>query len=297
MTLRILISNDDGFRAQGIHSLAAAAAAAGHEVAVVCPDRERSASGHGLTLQEPIRVEHLGAPFGAGIEAWCCSGTPSDCVKLALGHLLSEPVDLVLTGINHGLNVGCDVLYSGTVAAAMEGSIHGLPAMAVSSHGWQRPSLDSGAEQVVTMARHLLTAGWPAGLLLNVNLPDAASAGNRRVRWCRPCSRNSRDAVEVSTTADGRVAYNLKLAATLEPCTADAGPRHWPTDRSCAAAGDIAVTPLQPQLFWQGALSELPTLEQRPWQHSASAMDALQQPEAGGQPHQMGHQHLGVAQY
>lgn len=297
MTLRILISNDDGFCAQGIRSLATAAAAAGHEVAVVCPDRERSASGHGLTLQEPIRVEPLGAAFGAGIEAWCCSGTPSDCVKLALGHLLSRPVDLLLTGINHGLNVGCDVLYSGTVAAAMEGTMHGLPAMAVSSHSWQRRHLDSGAEQVVAMAQHVLAAGWPAGLLLNVNLPDAASAGNRHVRWCRPCTRNSRDAVEVSTTPDGRTACNLKLAATLEPCTAAAGPRHWPTDRGCVASGVVAVTPLQPQLFWQGDVSELPTLDQRPWQHSAGTMDALQQPEAGGQPHQMGHQHLGVAQY
>ena len=297
MTLRVLISNDDGFCAQGIRSLARVAAAAGHEVAVVCPDRERSASGHGLTLQQPIRVEHLGAAFGAGIEAWSCSGTPSDCVKLALGHLLPSPIDLVLAGINHGLNLGCDVLYSGTVAAAMEGTMYGLPAMAVSSHSWQPRYLHCGAEQVVALAQHALATGWPAGLLLNVNLPDAASPGHQRIRWCRPCVHSSRDTIELSTTPDGRAAYALKLAATRELCMDDAGPAGWPTDRGCVASGGIAVTPLQPQLFWRGAVSDLPTLDQGPWHHSASAMDALQQPEAGDQSHQMGHEHLGVAQY
>ena len=131
--LRILISNDDGVFAEGIKALAMEAARRGHRVTVVCPDQERSATGHGLTLQSPIRAERADGLFGEGITAWACSGTPSDCVKLGLGKLLETPPDLVLSGINHGPNLGSDVMYSGTVAAAMEGTIEGLPGMAISS--------------------------------------------------------------------------------------------------------------------------------------------------------------------
>ncbi|MFO8236805.1 MAG: 5'/3'-nucleotidase SurE, partial [Prochlorococcaceae cyanobacterium] len=113
--LRILISNDDGVFAGGIRTLANAANARGHHVTVVCPDQERSATGHGLTLQTPIRAERADELFDDGISAWACSGTPSDCVKLALFSLLDEWPDLVLSGINHGPNLGTDVLYSGTV--------------------------------------------------------------------------------------------------------------------------------------------------------------------------------------
>ncbi|NBW63065.1 MAG: 5'/3'-nucleotidase SurE [Synechococcaceae bacterium WB4_1_0192] len=129
--MRILISNDDGVFADGIRTLAAAAASRGHQVTVVCPDQERSATGHGLTLQTPLRAERADALFAPGITAWACSGTPSDCVKLALFALLEEWPDLVLSGINHGPNLGTDTLYSGTVSAAMEGTIEGLPALAV----------------------------------------------------------------------------------------------------------------------------------------------------------------------
>ena len=124
--LRILISNDDGVFADGIRTLAAAAVARGHHVSVVCPDQERSATGHGLTLQTPIRAERADELFADGVRAWACSGTPSDCVKLALFALLDEWPDLVLSGINHGPNLGTDVLYSGTVSAAMEGTSEGL---------------------------------------------------------------------------------------------------------------------------------------------------------------------------
>ena len=130
--LRILICNDDGVFAAGIQALAAEAAARGHQVTVVCPDQERSATGHGLTLQTPLRAERADQLFAPGVTAWACSGTPSDCVKLALFRLLEEPPQLVLSGINHGPNLGTDVLYSGTVSAAMEGTIEGYPALAVS---------------------------------------------------------------------------------------------------------------------------------------------------------------------
>ena len=104
--LRILISNDDGVFAEGIRTLALSAASRGHKVTVVCPDQERSATGHGLTLHSPIRAEKADKLFGKGIKAWGCSGTPADCVKLALNELLDQKPDLILSGINHGPNLG-----------------------------------------------------------------------------------------------------------------------------------------------------------------------------------------------
>ena len=107
--LKILLSNDDGVFAEGIRTLAAAAVNRGHQVTVVCPDQERSATGHGLTLQAPIRAEKANELFENGVEAWGCNGTPADCIKLALNELLTNKPDLVLSGINHGPNLGTDV--------------------------------------------------------------------------------------------------------------------------------------------------------------------------------------------
>ena len=131
-SLNILISNDDGIFADGIRSLAKKALKRGHNVTVVCPDQERSATGHGLTLQSPIRVENADALFEKGIKAWGCSGTPADCVKLALSELLENKPDIVLSGINQGPNLGTDIFCSGTVAAAMEGTLENIPSMAIS---------------------------------------------------------------------------------------------------------------------------------------------------------------------
>jgi 5'-nucleotidase len=129
--MKLLISNDDGIFSLGVRTLANTLAEAGHEVTVVCPDRERSATGHGLTLHDPIRAEVVTGIFHPSVTAWSCSGTPADCVKLALGALLDEFPDFVLSGINHGSNLGTDVLYSGTVSAAMEGMIEGIPSVAL----------------------------------------------------------------------------------------------------------------------------------------------------------------------
>ena len=130
--LNILISNDDGVFAEGIRALAKSAQKRGHKVTVVCPDQERSATGHGLTLQSPLRVERADELFGEDVKAWGCSGTPADCVKLALSELLDHKPDLVLSGINHGPNLGTDIFCSGTVAAAMEGTLENVPSMAIS---------------------------------------------------------------------------------------------------------------------------------------------------------------------
>lgn len=173
--MRLLVSNDDGIFALGIRTLANTLAAAGHDVTVVCPDRERSATGHGLTLHQPIRAEVVEGIFDPAVAAWSCSGTPSDCVKLALHALLDSRPGAVLSGINHGPNLGTDVLYSGTVSAAMEGAIEGVPSMAMSLADFTHQNFQVAAD----FARAFLTgetnvaAAWLAEpVLLNVNVPN-----------------------------------------------------------------------------------------------------------------------------
>ncbi|MEW6498137.1 MAG: 5'/3'-nucleotidase SurE, partial [Cyanobacteriota bacterium] len=169
--MKLLISNDDGIFSLGIRTLADTLAKAGHDITVVCPDRERSATGHGLTLHDPIRAENVESIFHPAVKAWSCSGTPSDCVKLALGALLEGPPDFVLSGINHGSNLGSDILYSGTVAAAMEGVREGIPSVALSlaSHACQE------FQSAATFAQNLITQlsknPLPEVMLLNVNVP------------------------------------------------------------------------------------------------------------------------------
>ncbi len=150
--MRLLISNDDGVFAEGIQCLANTLAIAGHQVTVVCPDRERSATGHGLTLHDPIRAEPVTGIFEESIKVWACSGTPADCVKLALGALVNHKPDFVLAGINHGPNLGTDVLCSGTVSAAMEGLLEKIPSMALSLADFTNRNFEIGA----TFARDFL---------------------------------------------------------------------------------------------------------------------------------------------
>src|SRR3982750_1830000 len=167
--MRFLVTNDDGILAHGIECLCAAAEPLG-EVTVVAPDREQSATSHSLTLHHPLR------PIRRGERRWQVDGTPTDCVMLALEALMPERPDFVLSGINHGHNMGEDVLYSGTVAAAMEGLALGIPAIAFSFAGGDlRADLTHLREQVrviTPLLKHLTSLpAFPAHTLLNINLP------------------------------------------------------------------------------------------------------------------------------
>jgi 5'-nucleotidase len=173
--MRLLIANDDGIFAQGIRTLANTLAGAGHQVTVVCPDRERSATGHGLTLHDPIRAEIVEGIFRPEVKAWSCSGTPSDCVKLALGALLPEPPEFVLSGINHGANLGTDILYSGTVSAAMEGAIEGIPSLAFSLTSFTSREFQAGADFAVKLLQQLAAHPLPEPILLNINIPAVSA--------------------------------------------------------------------------------------------------------------------------
>jgi 5'-nucleotidase len=168
--LKILISNDDGIFALGVRALANTLAQAGHQVTVVCPDQERSATGHGLTLHQPIRAENINSIFHPQVTAWSCSGTPSDCVKFALSAVLENHPDLVLAGINHGANLGTDILYSGTVSAAMEGLLEGIPSIAFSLNSFVAKDFTIAAAIALDLVNQLSQLDH-SPVLLNVNIP------------------------------------------------------------------------------------------------------------------------------
>jgi len=166
--MKILVTNDDGINAAGLLALAEAMAELG-EVAVVAPDRERSAIGHALTLHHPLRAESRGAG------RFAVDGTPTDCVNLGIHSLLDFKPDLVVSGVNRGGNLGDDVTYSGTVSAALEATLMGIPALAVSlvTDG---PGVNyaAAAEVALRIARQVLRQGLPADTFLNINVPDRA---------------------------------------------------------------------------------------------------------------------------
>jgi 5'-nucleotidase len=169
----ILVSNDDGIHSEGIRALATALADLG-EIVVVAPDRERSAVSHSLTLHRPLRVEPLGPA------RYAVDGTPTDCVNLAVNGILGRRPALVVSGINQGANLGDDVTYSGTVSAAMEGTLLGIPSIAISLIGRGDFRFDTAAAFARRLTGWVLERGLPADTLLNVNVP--APADGRPVR-------------------------------------------------------------------------------------------------------------------
>lgn len=178
----ILLTNDDGIYAEGINALRRVMEEVeGAEVWAVAPDRERSASGHAITFHRPLFP--LPADIaGARVPCYSVSGTPADCAKLAMEALLPRKPDLVISGINHGYNVGTDVFYSGTVSAALEGPILGVPAIAVSMEARRSASFELAAQFTRSLALKVLAEGLPEGTLLNVNVPAVEADALRGVR-------------------------------------------------------------------------------------------------------------------
>ncbi len=171
--MKILISNDDGISALGIQSLMEVLCKE-HEVYVVAPDRERSAAGHSLTLHTPLRVEELESRFGAK-RIWVTTGTPGDCVKIAINAILAEneKPDIIISGINHGPNLGTDILYSGTVSCAMEGAMLGYPAIAMSLASMTPEPIYflSAAKFLLKFLKQIEKMKFPKNTILNINTP------------------------------------------------------------------------------------------------------------------------------
>lgn len=179
----ILVSNDDGVRARGLTKLVQALGKVGR-VVVVAPDQQRSAASHSLTLHRPLRIEKVRR------NVYAVDGTPTDCIMLGLHAILKQRPDLIVSGINHGANLGDDVHYSGTVSAAFEGGIMGIPSVAVSLIGSGGRHFAKAGEIAAAVARRVLREGLPPGIILNVNVPDLPPEKVLGVRFTKQGKRN-----------------------------------------------------------------------------------------------------------
>ncbi|MDP3560196.1 MAG: 5'/3'-nucleotidase SurE [Legionellaceae bacterium] len=228
--MRILVSNDDGVFAPGIKALAESMAKIS-EVVVVAPDRNRSGASNSLTLTRPIRLKQLDNGF------YSVEGTPTDCVHLALTGFIQPGVDIVMSGINDGANLGDDVLYSGTVAAAMEGRYLGLPAIALSMVGENIQNYDTAAEIARRLVLQLRTANIPSQTILNVNIPDVPLSEIVGFEITRLGTRHSAEPVVRQTDPRGRPIYWIGPPGM----EADAGPG---TDFYAVNQKKVSITPL-----------------------------------------------------
>ena len=209
--MRILVTNDDGIMAPGLQSLARTAAKAGHEVYIAAPNQQRSAASHCITLGKYMVAEEMQFP---GIcRAWSIEGMPADCVSLALRHLCKD-VDVVLSGINHGYNAGMqDVIYSGTVAAAMEGAMIGKRALAVSLAPERDDTYDLAAELAIEIMERTYPASLPDYSIININYPGTDKALGVRAVPLRFMRYDSY--YDETRMPDGRMAY--KIMGDIEP--------------------------------------------------------------------------------
>ena len=228
--MKILVSNDDGVHADGIRILSEALRQIA-DVVVVAPDRNHSGASHSLTLENPLRLESLTHNGFIAVK-----GTPTDCVHLAVNALLNPLPDMVVSGINHGANLGDDVIYSGTVAAATEGRHLGLPAMAVSLVGSEH--FASAAHYACRLVQGLMRNPLPADQILNVNVPDLPLAQIKGIRVTRLGCRHPAEAVIVEQDPRGRPIYWIGPPGASQ----DAGEG---TDFAAVEAGYVSITPLQ----------------------------------------------------
>lgn len=205
--MRILLTNDDGIYAAGIHALLPVLAELG-EVSIVAPDRERSATGHGITVHQPLRVEQYCIPDST-VCAWMVDGTPADCVKIAIQALLPVKPDLVVSGINLGSNLGTDVLYSGTVSAAVEGVILGVPSVAVSLTEFKNADFSCAAQTAKGLIIKMLKNGLPPNTLLNINVPPGQAKDLKGVAVTKLGNRQYENTFERREDPRGRVYYWL----------------------------------------------------------------------------------------
>ena len=256
--MRVLLTNDDGIQASGLHALRRALLGLdGIELAVIAPDANRSASARSITTRSPLWVEEVG--FADGTTGFATDGTPVDCVRFGTLGLLDFEPELIVSGINHGANLGDDITYSGTVAAALEGIVLGLPAIAVSQQSrrgemdfragdaWARSDFEQAAAFVARVVEELEHVPMPEGTLLNVNCPAGEVRG---ARACRLGKRIYRDRLELTEETGGRRRY--RIYGDDPTYREEDG-----TDFAAIADGCIAVTPLHFDLTDRAAIETL----------------------------------------
>ncbi len=242
--MRLLISNDDGISAPGIQVLSERMKSLG-KVTIVAPDQNRSGASNSLTLESPVRLRKTGE------RTWSVSGTPTDCVHIALTGLLKKDPDMVISGINAGANLGDDVIYSGTVAAAMEGRFLGLPAIAVSLVFSGRPEhYSTAAEAVAFLVGRLRLDPLPADTILNINVPDLPWEQIKGFEVTRLGHRHRAEPVVQTTDPRGQPMYWIGPAGPGQ----DAGPG---TDFDAVRRGYISITPIHVDLTRYQALEQV----------------------------------------
>src|SRR5215216_1288456 len=243
---RILVTNDDGVHAEGIRLLAETLAPLG-DITVVAPIQEASAIGHALTLRRPLRIDTIGERIFA------IDGTPTDCVNIAITHVLHGNPDLIVSGINKGWNLGDDVTYSGTVSGALEGALLGIPAIAVSTQNFHRRNdfeFESSARAAALVAELVLERGMPKFTFLNINVPHGSNKGFRVTVQAK---RNH------ITVVDERIDPRKRPYYWIEEGENDWEP-HDRSDYQAVRDGYISITPLQPDMTAHDALKYLEEL-------------------------------------
>ena len=237
--MKILVSNDDGVLAEGLWILVKELRSIA-QVVVVAPDREQSAIGTAVTLRQPLRAQKM-RPVVPGVETYSVEGTPADSVILALDKLAKGKIDLVVSGINHGSNLGDDVLISGTVGAALQGYLHGLPAVAISVAFGDNLHLDNAARLAALLVKKIDTNALPTNTFLNVNLPNLPLTEIKGARVTRLASESHTDTVEESH--DGRRRYYWLIRQGINKDTDNK------TDIWAIEQGNISITPLHTSLL------------------------------------------------
>ncbi|WIF94723.1 5'/3'-nucleotidase SurE [Caminicella sporogenes] len=246
--MKVLVTNDDGIFAEGIYKLAKKLSEK-FDVYVVAPDRQRSATGHAITMHHPLRVNKVKF-FDTDILAWAVNGTPTDCVKLGIEAILDIKPDIIISGINDGPNLGTDVLYSGTVSAAIEGAIHGFKSLAISMVSKKDIDYDFGADFSLKIAEKLLEKELPNNTLLNINIPD--------------CSRQEVKGIKVTTLGIRR--YKNSFIKRIDPRGQE---YYWlggeivkeiqneTSDIACVEDNYISITPIHFDLTKFEAIEEI----------------------------------------
>jgi 5'-nucleotidase len=243
--MKILVSNDDGIHSPGIHILAEALKELG-EVSVVAPDRERNAVGHALTLHKPLRADEIKKNY------FSLNGTPTDCINWGVLHLMMKsPPDLIVSGINKGANLGDDVTYSGTVSAAIEGTLLGIPSIAVSQLGPPPYEFKAASVFAVKIAKQVLSEGLPKDILLNVNVPNLPIEKIKKIKLVSLGRRVYEDnAIIEKVDPRGRKYY--WIGGTSIVWEDKSG-----TDNDAVKGHHVSVTPLHLDLTHYGILKKI----------------------------------------
>ena len=247
--MRVLVVNDDGIHAKGLRTIAAALKKK-HDVTVVAPDSERSAASHAITLQRPLRVSRAYPSELEGIPCYVIDGLPVDCVKIGISHIMKENVDLVVSGINHGYNLGSDIIYSGTVAAALDAVIMGYRGLAISIGSPYPQHIESAAAIAESIIDVELLSAPADGILYNLNVPDLPITEIKGVRAARQGKTVYVDAIEIRSDPRGNDYYWMGGKLVEDEIEDD-------TDVSLVRHGYAALMPVKYDLTEKTHFNEL----------------------------------------